>query len=124
MYYQQVSFGGILTNYMDLVDEISFIYRGKVVLCDQASENSFISLGHGSYFGDWNHFLQVRSGFRIIVASDYPCELLCIETQVFGEIIDLYPRENKFLANRAKKRYLYFKRMRNHDRKERSEDLY
>ena len=81
---------------------------------DKNTRTSILSLNKSSYFGDFQLFLNIKSNYRFM-AGEGPDEvqLYCIRGEKLQSIMDIHQREAEFLVLRAKKRYLYFKRVRN-----------
>lgn len=99
--------------YKENIDELYFIYSGAVQVFDQDQEIPLLTLIKGSYFGDFQILLKIKSNYRYMSYKDKAVVMFTLDSEKFKSILKIHPNEKTFLTNRAKKRYLHLKRARN-----------
>lgn len=84
-----------------------------MIVFDKNTQNPLISYGEGSYFGDQQILLNIKSNFRYeSFEGKGDTQMFYLKSRVLNGIFDIHETERKFLVTRAYRRYHHLKRVR------------
>ena len=67
MYHYTSRPGEVLLHYKEMPTDLIFILKGSATILDTKAKTieplEVTELEEGSYFGDWNYFMNIKSGF-------------------------------------------------------------